>query len=57
VRNRFPFPTSIKQTEDVLQQEWYKTPLQTAQNLYESIPRRIAAVLREKDGPTPYQLN
>jgi hypothetical protein len=26
----------------------------TVQNLYESIPRRIAAVLYAKCGPTPY---
>jgi hypothetical protein len=34
VRNRFPPPTSLKQLEDVLQEEWYKIPLQTVQNLY-----------------------
>jgi hypothetical protein len=28
-RNRFPRPTSLKQLEDVLQEEWYKIPLQT----------------------------
>jgi hypothetical protein len=33
VRNRFPPPTSPKQLEDVLQEEWYKIPLQTVQNL------------------------
>jgi transposase len=51
VRNRFPPPTSLKQLEDVLQEECYKIPLQTVQNLYESIPRRIAAVLKAKGGP------
>jgi hypothetical protein len=54
VRNKFPPPTSLKQFEDVLQEEWYKTPLQTVQNSYESIPRRIAGVLKAKGGPTPY---
>jgi hypothetical protein len=54
VRNRFPPPTSLKQL-DVLQEEWYKILLETAQNLYESIPRRIAGVLRAKGGPTPYK--
>jgi hypothetical protein len=29
VRNRFPSPTSLKQLENVLQEEWYKTPLET----------------------------
>jgi hypothetical protein len=39
VRSRFPSPASLKQLEDVLQEEWYKIPLETVQNLYESIPR------------------
>jgi hypothetical protein len=54
VRSRFPPPTSLKQLEDVLQAEWYKIPLQTVQYLYKSIPRRIAFVLKAKDGTTPY---
>jgi hypothetical protein len=32
VRNRFPHPTCLKQLEDVLQEEWYKSPLETVQN-------------------------
>jgi hypothetical protein len=48
VRNRFPSPTSLKQLEDVLQEEWYKIPLEAVHNLYGSIPRRIAAVLKVK---------
>jgi transposase len=27
VRNRFPPPTSLKQLEGVLQEEWYRIPL------------------------------
>jgi hypothetical protein len=54
VRNRFPPPTSLKQLEDVLQEEWYKIPLETVQNLYESIPIRTAATLEAKGGPTLY---
>jgi hypothetical protein len=54
VRNRFSPPTSLKELEDVLQEKWYKIPLETVQNLYEPIPRRFAAVLKAKDGPTPY---
>jgi hypothetical protein len=53
VRNRFPLPTPLKQLEDVLQEEWYKIPLETVQNFYDSIPR-TAAVLKAKSGPTPY---
>jgi hypothetical protein len=54
VRNRFPPPTSLKPLDDVLQEEWYEIPLETVQNLYESIPRRTAAVLKAKDGPASY---
>jgi hypothetical protein len=54
MRNRFPPPTSLKQLEDVLQEEWYKIPLDTVKNLYEIIPRRTVAVLKAKDDPTPY---
>jgi hypothetical protein len=52
MRTRFPPPTSLKQLEDVHQEEWYKIPPETVQNLYESIPRRTAAVLKAKSGPT-----
>jgi hypothetical protein len=52
VRDRFPLPTSLKYLEDILQEERYKIPLETVQNLYESIPRSTAAVLQAKDGPT-----
>jgi transposase len=54
VRNRFPPPISLKQLEGVLQEDHYKIPLETVQNLYKSIPRMIAAVLKAKGGPTPY---
>jgi hypothetical protein len=53
MRNRFPPSTSLKQLEDALQEGLYKIPLETVQNLYESIPRRIMAVLKGKGGPTP----
>jgi hypothetical protein len=48
VRNRFTSPTSVKQLEDVLQEEWYKTPPETVKGLYEAIPRRIAALFKAK---------
>jgi hypothetical protein len=53
VRNRIPPPTSLKQLDDVLQEEWYKILLETVQNLYDSIPRRNAAVLKAEGGPIP----
>jgi hypothetical protein len=48
VRDRFPPPTTLKQLGDVLQEDGYKIVLDTVQNLYESIPRRIVAVLKAK---------
>jgi len=49
VRNRFP-PSSVKQLEE----EWYNIRLETNQNLHESIPRRIQALLQANGGLTPY---
>jgi hypothetical protein len=54
VRNRFPPPISLKQFEDVLQEQWNMIPLETVQNLYKSTPRRVVAVLKAENGPTPY---
>jgi hypothetical protein len=52
VRNRFPPPTYLKQLEGVLQEEEYTIPMQTVQNLYESI-QRTADVLKVNGGPIP----
>jgi len=46
VRSRFPPPSSLKQLEDVLHKEWYNIPLETIQNIHDSIPRGIQAVLQ-----------
>jgi hypothetical protein len=35
-----------KQSKDVLQEEWYIVPVYTIQNLYKSIPKRTAPVLK-----------
>jgi hypothetical protein len=54
LKNSFPPPVSLKQLWDALQEEWYKIPLETVENKYESIPRRTASVLKAKGGPAPY---
>uniref|UniRef100_A0A672Z426 MCF.2 cell line derived transforming sequence-like 2 n=1 Tax=Sphaeramia orbicularis TaxID=375764 RepID=A0A672Z426_9TELE len=54
VRCRFPPPSSLKELEGILTEEWLKIPLETIHKLYESIPRRIEAVIAAKGGPTPY---
>jgi hypothetical protein len=50
----FPSPSSLKQLEDVLNEEWYNIPLETVHNLHDSIPVRIQAILQAKGGPTAY---
>ncbi|KAF2352508.1 hypothetical protein FHG87_016735 [Trinorchestia longiramus] len=54
VRHRFPPPSSLKELEGILTEEWLGIPLETIHKLYESIPRRIEAVIAAKGGPTPY---
>jgi transposase len=54
IRNRYPPPASLTELSQYLHEEWYNNPLNTIQNLYDSIPRRIQAVLHAKGGPTPY---
>jgi hypothetical protein len=54
VRNGFTPPTSLKQVEDVLQEEWCKILLKTAQNFYDFIPKRTEVVLKAEGGPTQY---
>jgi hypothetical protein len=53
VKNRFTHPTSLKQLGETLQEEWYKIPLETVQNLYKSISM-TATVLKAKGHPTLY---
>ena len=48
IRNRFLPPSSLKELEGVLTEEWTKIPLETIHNLYESMPRRIEAVISQK---------
>jgi transposase len=33
LRNRFPLPKSVKQLEEVLQEEWYTISLENVQNM------------------------
>lgn len=54
VRNVFPPPSSLKELEKTLIDEWYKIPVDVIQNLYSSISRRIEAVLDADGGPTRY---
>jgi len=37
-----------------LEEKWYSVPVESIQNLHESVPRRIQAMLQANVGPTPY---
>jgi hypothetical protein len=52
VRNRFPPPTSLKQLEDVLQEEWNKIKLETVQNFDRAHPKKDSGGI--EGGATPY---
>jgi hypothetical protein len=54
MRSRFPPPSSLNQLRDVLHEQWSYILLENIQNIYESIPRRIQAVLQANGGPTLY---
>jgi hypothetical protein len=54
VRSRFPPPSNVKQLVDFLHQVKHSIPLDTIQNLCESIPIRISSALQSNGGPTTY---
>jgi len=47
-------PYSIHELWERVEVEWNKIPLQTCIDLIESMPRRVAAVLKAKGGYTKY---
>jgi hypothetical protein len=53
VRSRFPPPSSLNELEGLLIEECVKILIETMHNIYESIPRKIEAVIAAKGGPTP----
>jgi hypothetical protein len=53
-RSEEQIPTSnISKATSNVREEWYEIPLETVQNMYESILRRNVTVLKEKCGPAP----
>jgi hypothetical protein len=46
--NRFPPPTSLKQLENVLQEEWYAFLLGVVENLYEFNSESVSAATEGK---------
>lgn len=54
IRKRYPHPSSLNELCDFLSEEWGKIDKDKAKNLVESMPHRIAAVIKSKGGPTKY---
>jgi hypothetical protein len=47
-------PTNKEQLWQALEEEWYNFPMESLQKLYESMPRRITALVKAKGGATKY---
>ena len=54
IRARPIQPTSIAELKRAIEEEWYAIPLEYIQSLFDSMPRRIEAVLKAKGGYTKY---
>lgn len=54
VRARKPLPKNREELWSVLQEEWGKIEIHKLQNLVNSMPNRIRAVLDSKGNPTKY---
>ena len=48
VRSQYPLPSTLKELEMVVAEEWYKIPLETLQALYKSISHRIQSVIEAR---------
>ncbi|TFK17687.1 hypothetical protein FA15DRAFT_604599 [Coprinopsis marcescibilis] len=54
VRSRNPLPTNKEQLWEALQEEWYRFPKAALDKLYESMPRRVEALLASRGHATKY---
>jgi transposase len=54
IRKRNPQPSSLKQLEKMVKEEWVAISQDVYRNLIESMPRRLEAVISAKGGPTKY---
>jgi len=54
IRSCKPLPKSKEDLWQMLQKEWYNIDASVYQNLVDSMPRRIAAVMQSKGNPTKY---
>jgi hypothetical protein len=49
-----PLPRNKEELWQILQKEWHNIDVSVYQNLVDSMPRRIAAVIKSKGYPTKY---
>jgi hypothetical protein len=54
IRKHHPLPSSLKDLEKILLNEWMKIDVSVIRNLIMSIPKRIQAVLISKGDPMRY---
>nr|KAF6387375.1 hypothetical protein mMyoMyo1_007881 [Myotis myotis] len=54
IRQLVPQPSNLTELDSAIHQAWCQIPRITFQHLVESMPRRIATVLKAKGGPTKY---
>ena len=54
LRARPNHPTSVPDLTNALVAEWKQVPAAMYQQLMESLPRRLEAVIAAKGGPNPY---
>nr|KAF6360109.1 hypothetical protein mMyoMyo1_011067 [Myotis myotis] len=54
IRQLVPQPSNLTELDSAIHQAWCQIPHITFQHLVESMPRRIAAVLKAKGGPAKY---
>jgi transposase len=54
LRSRPQRPTSLTALATALKEEWAAIPPETVRHLAESLPGRVRAVIKTKDGPTQY---
>lgn len=54
LRARTPLPRNLDELWDVLVEEWAKLDISYVRNLYESMPRRVAALLEAQGQYTKY---
>lgn len=54
IRARFPLPHNLEELWGALQEEWAKLDINYIRRLYESMPRRVATLIKAKGGYTRY---